>query len=122
MTVWAIGFTHGDRRWYSRLLKKGFGHCLCMKEVDGRTCMVNHRGKMLSIDFMDNDLSEVTAFMSENGWKVLFLGVEDVSEQCVRPIMSCVSVVEACLGISKHCLTPFRLYNALIRRGATELR
>jgi len=120
--LWGVAFCGSDTHFLSPILKKGFEHCFCFRECEGGILIMNYFGYRDDIRFEPMSLDEYAAFLSLSEHKVVVYVHKPVISMFYRMWFTCVSATLSKIGMRNRLVfTPYQLYNALIREGATEI-
>lgn len=123
---WLVVFTSSDKEDLTHALRPGFAHCLAIgySPRTGTWVLVNYGLSTFSCEAMSWSQCRVTlGHYLDRGATVLRVqgereGVEYPSLRL--PVLYCVEVIKHLLGIpGRWILTPYQLYKALLKRGAT---
>jgi hypothetical protein len=123
---WIIGFFDIDRprMVFSPFLKPGFRHAMALRyDVDKKVWLCLNWGKRgLTVKALDhNEVDRVIAFVHKhNGTFLAAKAQKSVYRFPVLPCW-CVTAIRHLLGIKKTYFTPYQLYCALLKSGATPM-
>jgi hypothetical protein len=127
LPAWFVVFADTDGSiWWHRPLKRGFRHCwlLGWDAGAGRWLLLDPGFKGAYLRALDDAQAGLMwAELHGGGYRVLH--VASGAQGPVRPrlLLSCVSAVEAVLGVDAGAcaFTPWALYRHLVGRGATAV-
>lgn len=122
--LWLVFFA--DPRgvaWWCRILRPGWRHCYAASFYNDRQMWVvfnpTRRGTVIELWPRDEFGPRLEQFLEESSAVLRVASRHDRGHQPAAPW--CVGSVKALLGIRSAALTPWRLYHALLARGAEEV-
>jgi len=122
MHIWGVAFCDSNTHVLSPILKKGFGHCFCYRECEGGILIFNYFGYRDDVRFEAVTMEDYTALLTLNEHSVVIYAHKPIISMFYRMWFTCVSMVLAKVGMRNRLVfTPYQLYNALLREGATKV-
>lgn len=123
---WYIAFIPSKSGlWYHRFLRRGFTHCFAFGWDDFAKVwiMVDPRADAAYVRcFNDIGIEAAMRTVWDCGGRLIYARTEAVPMPMPRLLVTCVSAIEALLGLPRACaFTPYRLYRSLLARGAMEI-
>ena len=110
--------------WWLRWLKKGFGHCYYMVDVEGGVIVVEHHSSRFTTDFFAVDAEALAKRqIGHMNTRVVKFTHRPEPKPTYRLNMSCVALTINGIGLQqKLAITPYTLYHTLLRLGGKELQ
>lgn len=121
---WFVAFKPSVRPfWWMRFLNPSFQHCLAFAyDPHGQAwIVVDPVMDGMFVRVLPDDLvgAYITA-LKQDGAVILRAEVQKTPVTRPRFALSCVTVISLLLGLNSAAQTPYRLYCALLKRGASE--
>ncbi len=124
---WFVGFSsEGTPKW-NIFLKKGFAHCYAMSlQYPFGYIAIDPNAPFTEVHHGEPEKGTVydtIAKLKQANHKILFVSNPINQNRCIRYIefCSCVTIIKQLLGFHSMAQTPYQLYKALKKIGATEL-
>jgi hypothetical protein len=110
--------------WWHWPLKKGFRHCwaFAWDERADRWIVVDPLFDVVFVRCLsDAEILTMMRMIRERGGRIVHSKVAFEVKRRPRLLLTCVTAIEAMLGLSACALTPHRLYRHLLARGGVEI-
>jgi hypothetical protein len=130
LPLWFVAFIDSNCEvWFQRLLKPGFRHCFAFgwDENAQRWVYVDPLWETIYLRaFSHAEIGCVFARLNAQGARLVAMASRPQLPRARFPrprlMLSCVSAIEALLGLSSACaVTPYRLYRTLLEQGAVRI-
>lgn len=113
-----------DWHWWHIFLKPGFYHCWVFTAGDAGTITMQHLRAGWHLGWHPcepHELGQELYSHPESRYRVLVIDRPTSFSYTWRGVITCVSVVKACLNIRCWAITPYQLYRHLLEIGAYEV-
>ncbi len=108
-----VVFQHGNRHWWSRWLKRGFGHCVAIIEANGYWLLIDDRGGRLDFTLLADIDRDLAGFFRAKGYTVIETEQNPPGVRFPLIAASCTGLVKAALNLRGCAVTPHQLYRRL---------
>lgn len=115
---------HQSWNFWHVFLRPGFYHCWLMTQCLTGSVMVHPLRNTWALEHSLKEPHEIAQELvehPEHRYRVLVIDRSTRFAYSLRGVITCVSVVKAALGLRGLSLTPYQLYQQLLRLGAVEV-
>jgi hypothetical protein len=116
---WYVGFVPAPNRGLWRIARGRFAHCMAFRPCSGGWLLVEHNVWGLTCCVLGDSVAvNLARLCVERGALLRVPARRRDFRWLPPPLLSCVTVVLALVGVRAWVLTPRQLHGALLRRGA----
>ena len=112
-----VGFSDETTIPVLKLLKHGFRHCFLFFGDENNSFILDPISNRIDLSFVPISIDYLVELFEKNNIKMVYIAERFENKKIsTSGVFTCVEVVKRVLGISKpFIITPFRLYNFLIK-------
>ncbi len=117
ITSFYVGFSDETTIPILKLLKHGFRHCFVFFGDENNTFVIDPISNRIDISFIPVGITCIINLFNQRNIKIVYIANKFQNKRISSTgVFTCVEVVKRILGISNpFIITPFRLYNFLIK-------